>query len=357
MQAMKSFYPIAVVGMWCLIVAGTGPGCSRSQGAFERREPPIEGRSSDPAVELKLAWRDGHTYLFSMESTTDTLWQGTGRRRPGDQETVLGMDYKLTPTNRLSNGRLWLDFELAALWVDLYMGNQNYLSFDSESNVVGLNNNPAVGLLYKLIGGHLGLELGPDQRLMRVVGLNELFARLGNDPAARRAGWGVRRGLSYGLLRRLVEMHPLPDHPVRIGDEWKARRAYPGRAGGTYVAELTYKFRGWQRHANRRCARLDFDATFRQQPPRSTDSPSKRPPRRPRPGPTFQLQKGQAQGRVWFDPELGMVAGVELEQHLVLRGTVRRSRDPKAPAREVENRIDEEFNMDLVGVQATQKAP
>lgn len=261
-------------------------GCSRKVSAFSNGEPEadITGSASDPAVEFNGELKSDRRYAFHLE--TDNSYRSSKWKFGTDsQQTHFETDYNLSVTNETSKGHKLLDVEFKALVLQLFVGDESKLYFDSENHAV-----PMVGefsdAMRNMLHTHCGVELSSHDRLIRVIGLEQPITAAVSNKRLRKSEPWVRRLFSTPTIRYMVELNHLPDKPLRIGEKWK--QTDPLDNG--LQAESEYTFRGWQWHNERRCALIEFDGTITTVKEKSKSS----------------VENGRFYGRYWFDPDAGI---------------------------------------------------
>jgi hypothetical protein len=138
----------------------------------------------------------------------------------------------------------------------------------------------------------------------RLEGLEELRSKvLANLPAASRAVLGQLLS-EDSLKRNLTFGQGFPDHPVGIGDRWPVQSEINLGPLGTMELQQEYVMKGFEVREGRSCAILEFNGVLKRKPGGDAASPYLK----------VSVENGTANGRNWFDPELGMVVAAEVNQ-------------------------------------------
>ncbi len=298
----KVLYLVCALGLAILT------GCARKSheqiNAQAAPEEPITGSASDVAVEFKTQWKPDRQYLFyyrqvqNIGSPKGSDTAGRKHKHGGntDQERIFAEDYSLQVTNQPSDSHVQLAYQMQSLEIDLAYGDQFDYVFDSENKAVPPGNDAASTALSRLIGGQLSVDLS-DNKLKKVSGRKSLTQQALDHLDANRTSGYVDRVLSDDTFKHLVEFIYLPDKAVSVGDSWKVKSAVTTGFSAA-EANVNCTFKGWQIHEKRKCALFELEGTIASADP--TDKSN--------------LEDGHLTGRVWFDPELGMTAGAEIEQ-------------------------------------------
>lgn len=263
-------------------------GCSRHVSAFSAApEAEITGSSSDPAIELKCDLQPNRQYAFHLE-TDNTYSSSKWKFGIGTQETHFETDYRLSVTNETSKAHKQLDVEFVALVLQVFSGDDTRLYFDSENKAVPMTDDFAQAMR-NLIHAHFGAELSRHDTLVKVTGLDQDVSAATAKKNLRKADAWVRRLFTTSNVRHMVELNPLPDKSVRIGDTWHQTNDLING----FVAEADYKFVGWQFHDDRKCVLIEFQGTIA--PPKNSKGKT-------------SVEDSNFSGRYWFDPEISMIA-------------------------------------------------
>lgn len=276
-------------------------GCSRKVSAFNAEpEPEISGSSSDPAVELKCELKPGCRYAFHLE-TDNSYSSSKWKLGMGSQATHFEADYGLSVTNETSKSHKQLDVEFLALVMQVFSGDDTRVYFDSENKAVPMTGDFAEAMR-NMLHTHFGAELSSRDTLVKVRGLDEAVTAATAKKNLRKADAWVRRLFTTSNVRHMVELNPLPDKSVRVGDTWHQTNDLING----FVAEADYKFLGWQFHDERKCALIEFQGTIG--PPKNSKGKT-------------TVEDSNFYGRYWFDPEINMIAdSVVHEQYTLSRG-------------------------------------
>src|SRR5437016_12832347 len=77
----------------------------------------------------------------------------------------------------------------------------------------------------------------------------------------------VRELFTPQYLRHLIDLTFVPSDPVRVDDKWPGQMTLnPGALIGSLTADVTYTFRGWQVHDQRKSALVEFSGTVKPRP-------------------------------------------------------------------------------------------
>lgn len=299
--------PTAKLGLALLAAGLLGLGCSPSGG---RPREKVTGSASDPPVAFELRWVASNRYVFRLDSTVWSEWPRRGDTKPSPLELNVGLDYTLQVTQVASDGGRRLELEVRALQLDSAMGDRTVASFDSESQNAGPDGAGRADRLRRLVGTRVTYQLSPSNKVLRVTGLDRLLEAT-TGGGVRGAG-PMRGAFSPEMFRQLVDLHSLPDRPVRIGQSWTGQRELGGPMGTPLLADLTYTFKGWTTHERRHCALFEFAG-----PVKAKDASAGRGR-----GGSLNLEHGTVSGKAWFDPEAGQFADTTLEQNLVFKGAM-----------------------------------
>jgi hypothetical protein len=101
-----------------------------------------------------------------------------------------------------------------------------------------------------------------------------------------------------------------PRRVVKLGDSWPKRLEVPDDTGILNV-DLKCTFENWEQHADRKCMRIKITGIFS---PQATPNTASLP---------VKIEKGRLTGEAWFDPALGMIVEITLDEDVNVKRTTR----------------------------------
>jgi hypothetical protein len=282
-QMRYAFFYALIFGM---VVFGSG--CSRKADALTN-EPAgdVTGSPNDPPIDLKCELKPDVRYSFHLE-TDNTYRSSKWKFGTDSQETHFETDYRLSVTNiTKSKQHKLLDVEFLALVVQVFVGDESKLYYDSDNHAV-----PMVGdfadAMGSMIHRHFGTELSRKETLVKVSGLDEAVNSAIAKNKLRRSDGYMRRMFSTTTVRHMVELNRLPEKTVRVGDKWHQT----DDLDNGLQADANYTFRGYQWRDNHKYALIEVEGTIASKAKSSKSS----------------LEDTKFLGRYWFDPEQNIVA-------------------------------------------------
>jgi hypothetical protein len=308
-------------------------GCSRSP-----KEPPITGKRTDPAVEMRPKWEAGSRYVYRVDSTINM--EVPRRNNPSMMiraEVTVGQDIAFTVTNVTTDGGRSLEMELLGVQMETAADDQVKLSFDSGNSAYITDESALTERLQKLVGLKMGFRLSPDNKVSRVDGTKELSSRLSGSSNVKGVAGGIlNRFFSTQFFRELIEMGMLPRDAVRIGDKWKVSRSVGGGMWGTSaLLDTTHTLRGWQQHDGTNCARIDFEGFFKTNNPTNAAAAPAATTNQSTVRRVVQManapniEEGTLKGRSWFEPGIAMPVDTIYEQSITTKTTTSRRPRPR----------------------------
>ena len=211
--------------------------------------------AQDDAMELKLRWEPGMTYV--QEADTDTTNFLTAVGKTSDQKL------RLHQTTRITVEKNAQEQTEAAVMIESLLGE---MSFEGQSHVFD-SKNPAAA--HPALQQTLGATAGRSFTLVYDANGQFLDAR---NTASMVTG-GVVPDLNSiadarqlaTLYRRSLEMG-LPKIPVRPGDKWISDEVVPFPQTGTVQVKLNAKFDGIVDREGRRQAQISFEGGMTSKP-------------------------------------------------------------------------------------------
>jgi hypothetical protein len=296
-------------------------GCKKSGGVASTTGEPITGNSSDPAVAMQAVWNPSNRYVFRLDVTSSSQMPRRNAPQPITQDTTAGEDFSLVVTNIAGDGTRRMELEILSVQVESSIGDQINLNYDSESRVGSTDANAMIERLEKLKGIKFAFKVSAGNKITGSDGLRNLSDRLGGGNGRgggqNFGGGAIANLIDPKIFRELIEMNALPRQPVRIGDTWTVKQDISGGTAGTLQVDLTYTFKGWQKHDERACARLEFSGALK---PPAPERNNRRGGGGGGGGPV--IEGGIITGTTWFDPEQALAIETVSDQSLTFKGTM-----------------------------------
>lgn len=210
--------------------------------------------AQDAAVELKLRWEPGMTYI--QESDTETINNLTALGKPSDQKLRIHQTTSITAVKNPSEqteARVLIESILA----DMTYDGQTY-TFDSR------NPGASSPQLQHTLGGSVGkgFTLLYDDK-GAFIDAKDTGSLVTGDVEPDLASIATARQLAT-LYRRSLEMG-LPKIPVLPGDKWISDELVPFPQAGTVQVKLNAKFDGIVDREGHRQAQIAFEGTMKSQ--------------------------------------------------------------------------------------------
>lgn len=275
------------------------------------------------AVDLRLKWPVGKRYLQRMEVAQESETTIPGVPLPTKQELAQSQDYSLTVLKEREGGGQELELEFVAQKIDSKVAGRSAVTFDSKSDAKGDRTNAVAGALRKLVGVKIHYLTDTNGRIDKVVGAQELQSKL-LATVNQQARGILTPFLAEDNLKRVVTLDiDLPTKPVKVGESWPVQRDSLMGQLGTLRISTTNTFKGWEEHAKRRCAVIEF-----------TGSVAGKPGAPAAPSATLvsmTVESGRISGKSWFDPVSGMIVDSYSDQEMTMKiTTAGRTMDSKS---------------------------
>lgn len=265
------------------------------------------------AVDLRLKWPVGKRYLQRMEVAQESETTMMGLPQPTKQESAQSQDYSLAVLKEREGGGQELELEFVAQKIDSKAGGRSLVTFDSKSDAKGDRTNAVATAMRKLVGVKIHYLTDTNGRIDKVVGAQELQSKLlaAASPQARAI---LTPLLAEDNLKRVVTLDiDLPTKPVKVGESWLVQRETLMGQLGTLVFSTTNTFKGWEEHAKRRCAVIEFTGSVTNKPG-APAAPAAVPI-------AMTVESGRTSGKSWFDPVSGMIVDSYTDQEMTMKIT------------------------------------
>jgi hypothetical protein len=278
----------------------TEPSAAPSRSASET-PPPASATEAKPAsapatgaVELQAKWPVGARYVYRLDTDQQMTNHIPMMPNPMEQHITMGMTYALSVLKETPEKGREIELEFLANEMEMKMGGQTVMSFDSKEPAAGEQGNPFVTPMRKMIGSKVHILLSADGTLDKIPNLQEWQKTLTGDAGGPFGGM-VNQQFNESFFHQLLgAAKSLPPKPVQIGDTWPMEIETPTGPMGKIKAESTVKFQGWEERQGRRCAVLTMNGTFA-----GVGSIEAGPMGK------VSVKEGKSSGSAWFDPELG----------------------------------------------------
>lgn len=312
-----------VGALWlAILMAWAGAGCERAS----RKEPPVTGKASDPAVAMVPRWQEGKRYIFRVETISSAEIPRKNTTQIMQTETSVAQDLAFSVTNVAPDGSRVLQMEILAVQMETGRDDNITMSYDSGNQVMEVADTPLIQRLRRFVGIKLLFRLSPENKVKRIDNVRDLVDRQsGGNNIRGVAAKVIARCFNQQFYREIVEMDMLPKTPVKVGDTWAVDRpANAGPGGSPFPSTFKYTFTGWQQHAGTNCARLDFTGEFKPVPP--TPAGTNDPPGQKivRPPGGANLEDSEIDGRTWYSPEHTLAVETVYHQSLTSKTTIGR---------------------------------
>lgn len=263
----------------------------------------------DKGVLLQVKWPVGNRYVYRLDMDQHVTNRVPPMPKPIEQDVTIAMTYALSVTKELPAGGHEVELEFLANEMEIKMGPQVLVSFDSKE--AGKNDSPLIAPFRKMIGSKLPLQLNAQGDIDKLIGLDEWQKSLsGGQPSPAGAMLAQQFGESF-FRQILSSSRGFPEKPVQIGETWPYQTDLPAGQLGKVTVDMKITFTGWEQRDQHHCAALQTEGSFKSSTPIPAGQMG-----------TMMLEDGRGGGRSWFDPQLGALVESASDQFLRLRGEV-----------------------------------
>ena len=252
---------------------------------------------------MRLKWQAGKRYAMHREETQTSETKEPNQPKPVKQVQKMTQDFNFSLVRELDHGGRQLQLEFESLAMEVTAGDRKVFSADSAQDPARDARNPVVARLRKMVGARLQYFINANGRVEKMEGYQELVTGVaGENPKEQAAFTGLFRenGLKeYGTIAE----DTTPSRVVKLGDSWAKHLEQPSN-GGMINVDVKSTFENWEQHADRKCMRIKLSGSF------SSQAGSNFP---------VKIEKGRFSGEAWFDPELGMVVEIALDEDMIAK--------------------------------------
>ena len=275
-----------------------------------RKSEPAAGSDSKEGVLLKVKWPVGARYVYRMDldqhSTTKFPQMPQGMK----QDVTMAMTYALSVVKETADGGRDLEMEFLANEMEVKMGPQVVMSFDSKENSSNDAQNPLLAPYRKMIGSKLHIQVGADGKVEQIVGLQEWIDRLSADAGPAQGMFAQQ--FNEGYFRQIADFgRGFPDRPVQPSETWPFKMEMPLGPMGKLKVDSKVTFKGWEDREHHQCVVIKSTSSLQGSPSAGAAA-----------GPMgkMSIKDGKINGTGWFDPELGALIETVADQALQVKG-------------------------------------
>jgi hypothetical protein len=300
-------------------------------------ESPATKPDPNPKVRLRIEWPAGgrSVYRFELEQhSTNTLAQAP---KSTQEDLAMGITYAVTGQGPAADNLRELKLEFLAYDVEIKVGGQAVMSFDSAP--IGKTNpvSSACAPFSRVAGTSVGLVLQPNGSVQRLVGFDAWMKQVASE-GAEPAEQFLMQQFNEGFFRQLVDFgRGLSTNVVQVGDTWPYRTEVPAGALGTLTLDSKVVFEGWESHDDRKFAVVEAHGTIM----------GEGQPADPGPG-SIWFEHGSVVSGSWIDPEMGVLVESTSAQQMRLGGQTANPARGKAGSGRFTSEISQRVTVKLV---------
>ena len=287
--------------------------CNKS----ERSSPSSEARNSGdsaPAdstagVLLKAKWPVGNRYVYRMDLDQHSTNQIPQMPKPMQQDVLMAMTYAITVLKETDGDGRELEMEFLANEMEVKMGEQVVMSFDSKETAKDDAQNPFSAPYRKMIGTKLRMQMNAQGRLEKVIGLEEWVDNVSGGAGAPGKGM-IQQQFNEGYFRQIADFGmAFPTKPVHVGESWPFKMDLPAGPIGKIALDLKIAFKGWEDREQRKTVILASSGALKSSPTGEAGPMGK-----------MNIEKGKVAATSWFDPALGALVESAGNQSMRIKG-------------------------------------
>jgi RNA polymerase sigma factor (sigma-70 family) len=261
-------------------------------------------------IEMQTKWQAGKKYVMHSEDTQTTDTKPPNQSKPVKQVQKMTQDFNFSLVRELDNGGQQLQLEFEGLTLEVSTGDRKVFSANSTQNSAQDAKNPVGGRLRKMVGARLQYFTDANGKVEKMEGYPELVTRVAGENPQEQAAFRDLFGENSLKQYCSIGEDSTPRRIVKLRDSWPIRLEVPDD-NGTLNVDLKCTFKNWEQHADRKCMRIKVTGNFSPQAaPNTASLPA-------------TIIRGELSGEAWFDPALGMVAELALDEDVNVKRITR----------------------------------
>ena len=159
-QLIPLFVSVGLIGL-----LGACKRSDQTQSQDQTGQTPTAVANSKNGVVLKAKWPVGTRYVYRMELDQHSTNKIPQMPKPMQQDTTMAMTYALGVTKETDNNGHELEMEFIANEMEVKMGEQVLISFDSKETGKTDGQNPFAAPFRKMIGTKLHILVDANGRM------------------------------------------------------------------------------------------------------------------------------------------------------------------------------------------------
>jgi hypothetical protein len=285
------------------LLAGFLAACKKSE--------PATGSTSKEGVLLKVKWPVGARYVYRMDLDQHSTNKFPQMPQGMKQDVTMAMTYALSVVKEIADGGRDLEIEFLANEMEVKMGAQVVMSFDSKEDSSHDAQNPLVAPYRKMIGSKLHLEVDANGKVEQIIGLQEWTDRMSAD--AGPAKGMIAQQFNEGYFRQIADFGlGFLNRPVQPGETWPFKMDMPLGPMGKLKVDSKLTFKGWEDREQHKCVVIKSTGSLQGSPSAGAEAGPM--------GMKMSIKDGKMSATGWFDPELGAQIETVADQALQVKG-------------------------------------
>lgn len=258
-------------------------------------------------IDLTAKWQVGKRYLQRMEMVQTQEISVPNLSQSIKQVVSQNQDIAFTALKELAGGGKELEMEIVSQKMEVKMGDQALMKFDSTADPKEDGNNPVAAAFRNILRIKVKFLTDAAGAIQKVENY-KAFLDQATSKGSTEVQSMLKNMLSEENIKRMGLAAPgLPGKPVQVGDTWPSQVDLDLGSMGKISINMNSVFKGWEAKGKAQCALLEHSGSITNQPGKDKDSIK------------MTVENGHSSGRIWYDPSLGMVSEVVANQDMVMK--------------------------------------
>lgn len=295
---------------------------------------------ADPVL-LKMKWMPGEKQITDINILQEQSSTIPGMPQPMKQTTKQTLRTQATVLPEKTDGQTVIELEFLSTSMESEM-NGVKMTFDSSSEPASDGANPIAPIMRGMIESKFKYFMDGDGALKKITGIEEFIDKIsqGNPMIKSMMSQMFSEDSMKNMSGGGMDGNYLPKGPVDVGAKWSDEQTMAlGPLGETSVT-MQYLFKGWEKKENISCVLITFTGSIKTVDDGTAPDAMM--------GMTIDKIDGTMNGKIWFDPEAGLIRSSEIKQVMKMVMSLPQQGDASGASQKLNSDINQTITNTLV---------